>query len=292
MTRYLWSERIGPGYIHGYEICPLYEKRTKFQRLLIFSNEQWGKGLILDGIVQTTLGDEFIYHEMMVHVPILARNKDTESVLIIGGGDGGVLREVQRYKSIRRIVQVELDEDVIIACRKYLPEICGDWNDKRVELIIGDGAKYVKEARERGEKFDVIILDSTDPIGPAIVLFERPFHEDLAAILKDDGIVVRQSGLPVTMPKVMPFIRKRFLHVFENVSVYMAPMPTFGGEIAFVAGTKDKGLSITEPKREFSGRYYNPSIHKSSFTLPNWWRDLIVNFKDDGKVPVETPSYW
>ena len=292
MTGYLWSERIGPGFTHGYEIEPLFEKRTPFQRLLIFDNKQWGKGLILDGIVQTTLGDEFIYHEMMAHVPIQMCHFPVKSVLIIGGGDGGVLREVLKYDTIERVVQVELDEDVIIACRKYLPEICGDWEDPRVELKIGDGAKYVKEARQSGERFDVIILDSTDPIGPAIVLFEKPFHEDLAAILRDDGVVVRQSGLPVTMPKVMPFIRKRFLDVFSNVQVYLAPMPTYGGEIAFVAGSKNTSLDMKKPKSTFNGKYYNPNIHQASFCLPNWWKKLIEEYQDDGQVPIETPSYW
>ncbi len=292
MTRYWWSERIGPGFTHGYEIEPLFEQRTPYQRLLIFDNPQWGKGLVLDGIVQTTVVDEFIYHEMMVHVPIQARPEPTRSVLIIGGGDGGVLREVLKYDSVERVVQVELDEAVIVACRKYIPEICGNWNDPRVELIIGDGAKYVKDASLRKEQFDVIILDSTDPIGPAIVLFEKPFHQDLAECLTDTGVVIRQSGLPVTMPKVMPFIRARFLDVLPNVQVYLAPMPTYGGEIAFVAGSKDKALSLEDPVGEFNGRYYNPSIHRASFCLPNWWKDLIDGYTDDGTIPIETPSYW
>ncbi len=292
MTRYWWSERIGPGFIHGYEIEPLFEQRTPFQRLLIFDNAQWGKGLALDGIVQTTVVDEFIYHEMMVHVPIQARNEPTKSVLIIGGGDGGVLREVLKYDSVERVVQVELDEAVIIACRKYIPEICGNWKDHRVELVIGDGAKYVQKARSRGEKFDVIILDSTDPIGPAIVLFERPFHQDLSECLTEAGVVVRQSGLPVTMPKVMPFIRKRFCDVMQNVRVYLAPMPTYGGEIAFVAGSKDRDLSLETPSGLFEGRYYNPSIHRASFCLPSWWKRLIEEYVDDGTIPIETPSYW
>jgi len=292
LTRYWWSERIGPGFTHGYEIEPLFEQRTPFQRLLIFDNPQWGKGLALDGIVQTTVGDEFIYHEMMVHVPVQGRKEPTRSALIIGGADGGVLRELLKYDSLERVVQVELDEAVLVACRKYIPEICGNWKDPRVELVIGDGARYVKEARKRGEKFDVIILDSTDPIGPAIVLFEKPFHEDLAACLSDTGVAVRQSGLPVTMPKVMPFIQKRFQDVFDKVEVYMAPMPTYGGEIAFVAGSKSKGVAFEEPSGNFEGRYYNRAIHISSFCLPTWWKKLMAEYEDDGTIPIETPSYW
>ncbi len=291
MTRFWWSERIGPGFTHGYEIELLYEERTPFQKLVVFDNEQWGRGLILDGIVQVTFNDEFIYHEMMVHVPVMARTTSVESALIIGGADGGILRELQKHQQIKRIVQVELDEAVLAACRKYLPEICGDWKDDRVELIIGDGADYVKRAREDGERFDLIILDSTDPIGPAIVLFEPPFHEDLAAILTDTGTIIRQSGLPNTMPKVMPFVMARFQDVLPHVEVYQAPMPTYGGEIAFVAATKD-GASISEPRSDFSGRYYNRECHRAAFALPTWWRELIDQYEDDGVVPVEPVSYF
>ncbi len=260
--------------------------------MVIFDNAQWGKGLILDGIVQVTQGDEFIYHEMMVHVPALGREKPIRSVLIIGGADGGVLREVQRYDSIERIVQVELDKEVLIGCRKYLPEISGNWKDPRLQLIIGDGAEYVEKAAKASEKFDLIILDSTDPIGPAIVLFEPPFHKNLAACLSETGVIVRQSGLPVTMPKVMPFIRKCFLDVLPNVRVYLAPMPTYGGEIAFVAAARDEAGDITTPKSAYFGKYYNPDIHRASFCLPSWWQKLIEEFQNDGQVPIETKTYF
>ena len=292
MTGYWWSERIGSGYIHGYEIEVLFEQRTSFQNMVIFENDQWGKGLILDGIVQVTQGDEFIYHEMMVHVPVLGRDVPVESVLIIGGADGGVLREVQKYDSVRRIVQVELDEAVLTGCRKYLPEICGNWKDHRLELIIGDGAEYVEAAAAAGETFDLIILDSTDPVGPAIVLFEPPFHKALAAVLSDRGVIVRQSGLPVTMPMVMPFIRNRFKDVLPRVQVYLAPMPTYGGEIAFVTATNADDLDLSEPKNSGQGRYYNSRIHQAAFCLPSWWHRLMDEFQDDGQVPIETKAYF
>ena len=258
--------------------------------MVIFENAQWGKGLILDGIVQITEGDEFIYHEMMVHVPVLGRKKPTRSVLIIGGADGGALREVQKYASVEQIVQVELDEAVLKACRKYLPEICGKWKDPRLELIIGNGAEFVRKAADSGRKFDLVILDSTDPVGPAIELFEPPFHQNLAACLTETGVIVRQSGLPVTMPGVMPFIRKRFLDVLPNVHVYLAPMPTYGGEIAFVAASRDKDLDLSRSKSDYTGRYYNPGIHPASFQLPAWWQELIEAFEDDGRVPIETTA--
>ncbi len=287
MTRTIWSERIGPGYLHCYEAELLYEERTKYQHMVLFHNPLFGRCLVLDGIVQLTQKDEFIYHEMFVHCPFMGLSSKPESVLIIGGADGGVLREVLTYQEVKRVVHVEIDEAVLKACKKYLPEVCGDWNDPRVELIIGDGAKYVKEAKERGEKFDCILLDSTDPVGPAIVLFEPPFHKDLFDILNDGGVVVRQSGLPLTMPKVMPFVFKRFQDFFPTVEVYRAPVPTYGDEMAFVAATKGP-QGISKSNKERIGRFYNPKIHEAAFALPTWWIELIDNFEDTGEVPIDS----
>ena len=287
MTRIIWSERIGPGYLHCYEAELLYEERTKYQHMVLFHNQLFGRCLVLDGIVQLTQKDEFIYHEMFVHCPFLGMEQVPESVLIIGGADGGVLREVLTYPEVKRVVHVEIDEAVLRACRKYLPEVCGNWDDERVELVIDDGARYVKEARQRGESFDCILLDSTDPIGPAIVLFEPPFHRDLFEILNDGGVVVRQSGLPLTMPKVMPFVVKRFEEFFPRVEVYRAPVPTYGDEMAFVAASRS-GQGISRPKRQGRGRFYNPDIHRASFALPTWWQELIDDFEDTGEVPVDS----
>ena len=287
MTRYIWSERIGPGYMHCYEAELLYEERTKYQHMVLFDNPLFGRCLVLDGIVQLTQKDEFIYHEMFVHCPFMGMEKRPESVLIIGGADGGVLREVLTYDQVKKVVHVEIDEAVLNACRKYLPEVCGNWDDPRVELIIGDGAVFVQEAKEQGEKFDCILLDSTDPIGPAIVLFEPPFHKDLFDILNEGGVVVRQSGLPLTMPKVMPFVFNRFKEFFPFVEVYRAPVPTYGDEMAFVAASKQqKGISI--PRAEVRGRFYNPKVHQAAFALPSWWEELIEGFEDTGEVPIDS----
>ena len=287
MTHYWWSERVGPGFVHGYEVELLYEERTPYQHMFIYHTPLWGKLLVLDGVVQLTQGDECVYHEMMVHVPLLGRDRPVESVLIVGGADGGTLREVLLHESVHRVVQVELDEAVLQACRKYMPEICTGWDDPRVEIVIGDGAEYLREARKRGERFDAILLDSTDPVGPAVVLFERPFHEDIAACLSDRGVVVRQSGLPRTMPKVMPFVARRFLDVLPFMQVYRAPVSVYGDEMAFVAATKD-GIPLDTPRRRHTGRYYNPGCHRAAFELPTWWKTLLETYEDDGKVPVET----
>lgn len=273
--------------MHCYEAELLYEERTPFQHMLLFDTPLFGRCLVLDGIVQLTQKDEFIYHEMFVHCPFLGMDNRPKSVLIIGGADGGVLREVQGYEEVERIVHVEIDEAVLKACQKYLPEVCGNWDDSRVELVIGDGAKYVKEAKGRGDRFDCILLDSTDPIGPAIVLFEPPFHKDLFDILSPGGVVVRQSGLPLTMPKVMPFVLRRFQDFFPKVEVYRAPVPTYGDEMAFVAASKSEG-GISHPHMEKRGRFYNPDIHRAAFALPTWWQELIDGFEDTGEVPIDS----
>jgi spermidine synthase len=288
LTRYWWSERVGPGFVHGYEVDLLYEARSPYQHILILHSPFWGRVLVLDGVVQLTEKDEFIYHEMIVHVPFLGRKTPVKSALIIGGADGGALRETLSHASVERVVQVELDAAVITACRKYLPEICAGWDDPRVELIIGDGAVFVEDAAARGDTFDVIILDSTDPIGPAVVLFEKPFHRNLAACLSKDGVLVRQSGLPLTMPLVMPFLWARISEVLPRVEVYRAPVPSYGDEMAFLAGTKD-GSRVQEPHGDLVGRFYDPACHRAAFALPVWWRDLIENYQDDGEVPVESP---
>ena len=285
MTRYWWSERVGPGFIHSYEVELLYEERTPFQHMRLFYTPLWGRALVLDGVIQLTEKDEFIYHEMMVHVPLYGMKRAPESVLIIGGADGGALREVLKHESVKRVVQVELDEAVLIACKKYLPGICGNWDDPRVELIIGDGAKYMKEAAQKGEQFDCILLDSTDPVGPSLVLFDHPFHRDLSKCLAPDGVVVRQAGLPLTMPDVAPFVVCRFKDHLPGVWTYRAPVPTYGDEMAFVGASKD-GSPFNEPRVEYRGRYYNPEVHRGAFAIPSWWQDLIENYKDTGEVPV------
>ena len=287
MTRHWWSERIGPGFIHGYEVELLYEERTPYQHMLIFHTPLWGRVLVLDSIVQLTEGDEFIYHEMMVHCPFNGADRIPESVLIIGGADGGALREVLKYDQVARVVQVELDRAVIEACRKYIPGMCSGWDDPRVDLVIGDGAEWLKAAASRNERFDCILLDSTDPVGPAVVLFERPFHEHLYQVLSEEGVIVRQAGLPRTMPRVMPFVVRRFEDCFPGVEVYRAPVPAYGDEMAFVACTRN-GKSISKPVSGwFRGRFYNPECHAGAFCLPTWWNDLISGFEDNGSVPVD-----
>ena len=275
----LWHEYdFESGIRAGYEVRRLYAETTPYQKLEVFEHDFLGRMLALDGIVQTTTRDEFIYHEMMVHVPLLGRPAADEpaSVLIIGGGDGGVLREVLRSDLVRRVVMVEIDAAVIEACKKYVG-IHGDYDDPRAELVIGDGFAYVKSPEVRAHPFDVAIVDSTDPIGPSQPLFTEEFVADLAACLTSRGVMTRQAGVPFIQRSEMPRAVAQVERIFGRAEVYRASIPTYGGgDMAFVAGVKGGG-TLQTPRLEFSGRYYNPEVHAAAFALPPFWQDLRAN---------------
>jgi len=169
----------------------IHKEKTSYQNLKIYKTERFGNLLLLDGAIQTTEKDEFIYHEMLTHTVMLLHPEPRE-VLIIGGGDGGILKEVLKYKSVKRAHLVEIDERVIEISKKYLKNICQKaFQDKRVKIIIEDGAKFIKET---SEKFDIIIIDSPDPVGVAKVLFSHKFYKDNFAHLTEEGLMIRQTG--------------------------------------------------------------------------------------------------
>ncbi len=275
----LWHEHdFGTGIRPGFDVRRLYAETTPYQQLEVFEHDYLGRMLILDGIVQTTTADEFIYHEMMVHVPLLGRPAAAEpaSVLIIGGGDGGVLREVLRHECVRRVVMVEIDAAVVEACKKYIG-IHGDYDDPRAELVIGDGFAYVKSPEVRAQPFDVAIVDSTDPIGPSQTLFTEEFVSDLAACLSPDGVMTRQAGVPFVQRDELPGAAAQVARIFGAAEVYRAAIPTYnGGDMAFVAGVKGGG-TLRAPRRELRGRYYSPEVHTAAFALPAFWQELLAN---------------
>lgn len=251
-------------------------EKTDLQDLAIFENDRFGRVLALDGVIQTTQADEFVYHEMMAHLPIIAHG-NAEQVLIIGGGDGGMLREVSRHKKVKRIVMVEIDGSVIEFSKKNLPTLSnGAFADPRLELIIDDGAKFVKETSDR---FDVIICDSPDPIGPAAVLFTQEFYGDCKNILKAGGIFVNQNGVPFLQGDEVRDTYLRRKPFFQDTGFYVAPVTTYvGGFMAFGWATDELGLRST-PIAELEKRildidgelkYYNAQIHQAAFALPNF----------------------
>ncbi len=255
----------------------LYQEQTPYQKVVVYEHNFLGRLLVLDDIVQTTQYDEFIYHEMLTHVPLLgrpvARHQADASVLIVGGGDGGMLREVQKHAWVKRIVMVELDEAVVRVCQEYLG-FQGDYGDPRVQLLIADGAAYMREPETRRRPFDVIILDITDPRGPSEALYTEAFCADIGACMKPDGAVVRHLGVPGHQkPEILAEGVAVHRAAFGNAQVYRAATPAYiGGDMAFVVSTMD-GSSCRQPQRELEGRYYNPDMHQAAFALPRWWRE-------------------
>ncbi len=252
----------------------LYEDKTGHQHLRIFHNAAFGRVLVLDGIVQTTERDEFIYHEMLAHVPILAHGK-ARDVLIVGGGDGAMLREVTRHRAIERITQVEIDGQVIDLCRRLLPRHSdGAFDDPRVNVVIDDGLHFL-QSRER--RFDVIISDSTDPIGPGEALFSHDFYLACRRRLNPGGVLVTQNGVAFMQPEELAATARRLAAVFDDWHFYAAAIPTYvGGIMTFGWATDDTALRHTDPallNARFAAcgidtRYYNPEIHRAAFALP------------------------
>ena len=258
----------------------LHREITDFQDLVIFENPRFGRVLALDGIVQTTEGDEFAYHEMLAHVPILAHGR-AKRVAIIGGGDGGALEEVLKH-DVARAVMVELDPGVVALSRRFLPSICGKaFEDPRAEIIYADGTAFMKST---DEIFDVIIVDSTDPIGPSVALFEAPFYADCAARLSERGILVTQSGVTFMQEHEARDTHARMSGLFADAWLYLTQVPTYGaGFMTLGWGSRSpepRRTPVEEIERRFAAsgiatRYYNPDIHVASFGLPGYVRQLM-----------------
>lgn len=278
----MFEETLHPAWSHRLAVDQiLFERRTEHQHLVIFRNTLFGRVMALDGLVQTTEGDEFIYHEMLANVPILAHGR-AERVLIVGGGDGGMLREVSRHASVRHVVQVEIDRAVVELCREYLPNhSAGAYDDPRLELVIGDGMDYVRHATER---FDVIIADSTDPVGPGEALFREDFYAACRRCLTPGGVLVTQSGVPFTQHDELANTARRLQAVFADQHFYTAAVPSYvGGVMAFAWASDDPQLRRTPLEvleqrfREsaITTRYYTPEVHRAAFALPRFLLDVI-----------------
>ncbi|NLA75739.1 MAG: polyamine aminopropyltransferase [Deltaproteobacteria bacterium] len=260
----------------------LYEGNSEYQHMKVVDSCLYGRMFLLDGIVQTTEKDEFIYHEMMSHIPLLS-HPAPESVLIIGGGDGGILREVLRYRSVKQAAIVEIDSHVINICKEYLPMINnGAFKDKRAEVVIADGARFVKETTA---KYDVVIVDSSDPVGPATVLFSREFYSDIHNILSDSGIMVCQTGSLHMQPDEQRDSYTLLKDSFHIVRPYLFAVPTYVGGFFSAMFCSDKidpcktEISSIEKKIALAGiktGYYNPGMHLSVFTLPGFLNEHLL----------------
>ncbi|MGI6553779.1 MAG: polyamine aminopropyltransferase [Clostridia bacterium] len=252
----------------------LHREKTAYQEVMVVDTVAFGKTLLLDGVIQTTVKDEFVYHEMITHVPLNSL-KDPKKVLVVGGGDGGSIREILRHKSVEKATIVEIDRGVIEASKKYLPEISSGFNDPRVEIIIDDGIKHVGESKN---KYDLIVVDSTDPVGPAVGLFSKEFYQSAYEALTEDGILVAQTESPFFNADLISSVYKAIGSIFPIVKPYTACVPTYpGGFWCFTLGSKKydpKAVNIADIP-QLGTKYYTPEIHKASFVLPKFLQDII-----------------
>jgi spermidine synthase len=254
----------------------LCHTRSAFQEIAVFETERLGRMLVLDGITMLTEFDEFAYHEMIAHVPLTV-HPHPESVLVIGGGDGGTVREVLKHPDVKRVDVCEIDEDVIKVCRRYLPSLASSFDDGRVRVLLEDGARFV---REHPGSYDAIIVDSTDPVGPGQVLFQREFYEHMRAALKQGGIAVTQCESMYFHQDVIRGVYAFVRELYPEWGYYYTLVPTYpSGIIGFffcsLGPDPVKDISPQRAKRLDGLKYYTPETHRAAFTLPRFGMDLI-----------------
>ncbi len=278
MTDMWFNETLYPAWGQRFRVVrELARVRSDFQDIAIFESETHGRVMTLDGVVQITECDEFVYQEMIAHVPILAHGA-AQSVLIIGAGDGGVLKRVLMHPGVTKAVMVEIDGEVIRLSKEFLPTIGGTaWSDPRAEVIVGDGIDYVKKAPHAS--FDVIIVDSTDPIGVGEVLFTDEFYQNCARILTDRGVIVNQCGVPAMQADELRDTSARRRQFFPHVTAYVAAVPPYvGGYMTLGWAGKDPTLTqqtaaMIAERAQAAGlvgttEYWTPEIHRAAFFLP------------------------
>ena len=288
MTRF--GEPVIPSgtFEHVFEGERLYSGRSEFQKIDVYDHEHFGRVLTLDDLVQTTQTDEFCYHEMLVHPALCSR--EPERVLVIGGGDGGTLRHVLMH-GVRSGVMCEIDGEVVRVSRELMPVLSdGAFEDPRTELVIGDGAAYV--ASHEGE-FDAILVDSTDPIGAATVLFSEEFYANCRRALRPDGVLVSQTGSPMYQGAEFRMALGNMRTAFDTVETYLGFVPTYPGVLwSFTSGTNGTPLSQTPRDdiagrlrtRDLAARFYSPNVHVSAFALPPFVQELC-----EGAAPTPVP---
>jgi spermidine synthase len=264
----------------------LYELQTEHQHLILFEQQYFGKMLMLDGATQISKRDEFIYQEMMSHVPLFAHG-NAQEVLIIGGGDCGIAEEVLKHKTVKRLTQVEIDEKVVEFAKEHFPEFTGPvFADKRFESVIDDGAKYVAKTERR---FDVIIVDSTDPQGPGKILFGEKFYRGCRRCMKNGGVLVTQNGVPFFQKNELTSTMTKFRKLFADATCYVAAIPVYvGGHMAIGFATDNKALRATAAKTiaaryrkagSFATKYWTPEHHVAAFAQPRFIADLVAKAK-------------
>lgn len=251
----------------------LHTEQTDFQYLEMAETAEWGNMLFLDGMVMTSEKDEFVYHEMVAHVPLFT-HPNPENVLVVGGGDGGVIREILKHPSVKKATLVDIDGKVIEYSKKFLPSIASGLDDARVEVIVGDGFMHIAES---DNEYDVIMVDSTEPVGPAVNLFSKGFYAGISKALKEDGIFVAQSDNPWFKGDLIKQVQSDVREIFPITKLYLANIPTYpSGLWAFTIGSK-KYDPLAVPAERFHGidtKYYTKELHTAAFALPKFVKDM------------------
>ncbi len=257
----------------------LHEENSLFQKIEFYETEFFGNFLALDGLAMLSEKDEFVYHEMITHMP-LCTIENPERVLVIGGGDGGAIREILKHPSIKEAVLCEIDERVVRLSQKYFPTVACSLEEEKVTLAFEDGFKFLEKYENY---FDLIITDSSDPVGPGVALFGEPYYALVKKALKEGGIMVSQSESPWYFSDVMKSMTENMGKVFKNVQTYIAMIPLYPSGFWTMTAASDK-LSLRNFDRERSAeiakkcKYYNPEIHLGALALPNFVKENIYNF--------------
>jgi spermidine synthase len=276
-----WHERSdGHGITTSVEVKLLHSEQSPHQHIEIYDHQSFGRLLVLDGYIQASQADEFIYHEMAVHVPLLGRERKDASVLIIGGGDGGILRESLKHDFVTRVTMVEIDQRVIALAKEYLA-VNGDYDDPRVTLVIDNAANFVSQALQSGQRYDLIVLDLTEPVGPSSCLFTEKFLTEVVSLVSETGVILDSDSIYLSQSGgdflqevsgdgdnlVTVMQRTRLL---PHIEVYHTNIPLYpGADFGFFLYSRD-GVSLRKPVKAFEGRHYNADVHQAAFALPNW----------------------
>lgn len=256
----------------------VYSGQSPFQRIDILDTYEFGKMLVLYGSIMITERDEYIYHEMISHIPLFT-HPNPRKVLVIGGGDGGTVREVLKHPEVEQVTLVEIDEMVVEKCKEYFPEVACELTNPKTRILFQDGARFMEET---DEKFDIILIDSPDPVGPAEVLFQKKFHQNVFDRLNDDGIMVAQSESPFYNQRTLRRMYENLSGIFPLAMIYWAYIPTYPSGIWSFTLCSKQYHPLQDFKREqyralgIKTNYYNEGIHQAAFVLPNFVKNAIV----------------
>lgn len=250
----------------------LFQGKSEYQDIAVIESREFGRMLVLDGVIQFSLRDEFVYHEMLAHVPLFTHPRP-EKVLVIGGGDGGTVREILKHPEVKRVHLVDIDGMVLEVCREFFPELAMSLEDPRVGVHIADGIEFVKEHQQA---FDVILVDSTDPEGPAEGLFTKEFYGSVAQALRRGGLMAMQSGSSFFTPRLVRATYQTIASQFAAVQLYLASVPTYSlAPWGFMLAAKRHPVSGRRQPGSLNTRYYSPEVHKAAFAIPPFMQETL-----------------